>query len=171
MKKSEPEKITIKTDWKYYSGLTCLSLSFILPLFGFLIPILKLPTKITVALITFLTIGGPEAMILSGSVLLGKAGFRYYRSKIFTFFKIKKKPKPVSQIRYYSGITIMILSVIPLYLNAYWSQTMPKDIWTKNAVLITADLIFVISFFVLGGEFWEKYKRLFIWDGKKKNKI
>ena len=155
----------LKKDWKFYTGIVCLGLSFFLPLLGFVVPFLKLPTTITVGVITFLTIGGPEAMILAGSVLLGKDGFRYYRNKIFLLFKRKSKPKPVSKIRYYTGLTIMILSVIPLYLNAYFSEIMPQQEYSKNAILISADLIFVISFFILGGEFWEKYKKLFICDG------
>ncbi|NGX52504.1 MAG: hypothetical protein KR126chlam5_00804 [Candidatus Anoxychlamydiales bacterium] len=165
MKKKVLKQIKLKKDWKFYTGLVCLILSFFLPLLGFVVPFLKLPTTITVGVITFLTIGGPEAMILAGSVLLGKDGFRYYRNKMFLFFKRKSKPKPVSEIRYYTGLTIMVLSVIPLYLNAYFSEIMPQKEYTKNAILISADLIFVISFFILGGEFWEKYKRLFIWDG------
>lgn len=170
MKKKALKEIKLKKDWKYYSGLICLALSFFLPLLGFLIPFLKLPSTITVGIITFLTIGGPEVMILAGSVLLGKDGFRYYRNKIFLLFKRKTKPKPVSKIRYYTGLTIWILSVFPLYINAYFSEIMPQQKYAKNAILISADLIFVISFFILGGNFWEKFKKLFIWDGKNKNK-
>ncbi|NGX33778.1 MAG: hypothetical protein K1060chlam1_00119 [Candidatus Anoxychlamydiales bacterium] len=165
MKKKVLKEIKLKKDFKCYTGLVCVALSFLLPILGFLVPFLKLPHIITVGIITFLTIGGPEAMILIGSVVLGKDGFKYYRNKMFLLFKRKTKPKPVSKIRYYSGLTIMVLSVIPLYINAYFSKIMPLNEYAKNAILISADLIFVISFFILGGEFWEKYKKLFVWDG------
>ena len=37
---------------------------------------------------------------------------------------------------------------------------------TTFYVIITSDLAFVLSFFVLGEEFWEKLKRLFTWEGR-----
>lgn len=77
----------------------------------------------------------------------------------------------MSKVRYYFGLAIMILSVVPLYLNAYWPEVMPEKVYAKNAILISADLIFVISFFILGANFWEKFKGLFIWDEHKKNSL
>jgi hypothetical protein len=31
---------------------------------------------------------------------------------------------------------------------------------------VIADLGFILSVFLMGGEFWEKFRRLFIWEGK-----
>ena len=33
-------------------------------------------------------------------------------------------------------------------------------------ILVLGDVIFVASFFVLGGEFWSRVNRLFQWPGK-----
>jgi len=61
----------------------------------------------------------------------------------------------------------MIVSVLPLYFNAYFPQILPDESKHKYFLLISADLAFVISFFILGGEFWGKFKRLFTWEEQK----
>ena len=37
---------------------------------------------------------------------------------------------------------------------------------SRIVVLAAADLAFILSIFVMGGEFWEKFRRLFVWEGK-----
>lgn len=114
---------------------------------------------------TFLTIGGPELLVIFAVALLGKEVYNYYKEKAFRWFKSKRKPKPVSKVRYYIGLAIMIGSALPLYLDAYAPMIMPSDQSARYYVLVAADFVFVLSFFVLGGKFWEKFKKLFIWEG------
>ncbi|NGX27562.1 MAG: hypothetical protein K940chlam6_01500 [Chlamydiae bacterium] len=160
--------LTQKKDWKYYVGLSFLSLSLILPLLGFLVPFLDLPIRVMTVLIGALSIGGPEIMIILAVIFLGKERILYFKNQVWKFFKKKKMPKPVSKSRYYFGLIVFFGSILPLYFNAYFPDILPKDEDMRFLVLISADLLFVLSFFILGANFWEKFKRLFIWDGPKK---
>jgi len=36
----------------------------------------------------------------------------------------------------------------------------------RIVILAAADVAFILSIFVMGGEFWEKFRRLFVWEGK-----
>jgi hypothetical protein len=152
----------IKRDWKFYLGITSLLASFILPLFGFFVPFLKLPVKVTVPIVAFLTVGGPEITVIVGVLLLGKKVFKYYKNRVFLF--LKRIFKNVSKPRYYVGLFIMFFSVVPLYINGYFKGILPKDDTTRYLILVSADFSFVISFFILGEGFWEKFKGLFIWN-------
>lgn len=150
-------------DWKYYLGLSLLFLSLILPLFGFFIPFFDLPVAVKTVLIGALSLGGPEILITLAVILLGKEKILYFKGKIAKFFKRKKPLKPVSRFRYYFGLLLFFGSLVPIYLNAYSPTTLPEDETTRLLILISGDLTFVISFFILGANFWEKFKRLFLY--------
>jgi len=36
----------------------------------------------------------------------------------------------------------------------------------SHARLALGDLAFIISMFIMGGEFWDKVRRIFVWEGK-----
>ncbi|QVL56708.1 MAG: transporter suffix domain-containing protein [Simkaniaceae bacterium] len=151
----------LKKDWKYYLGMTFLILSFLIPAIGFIFPFLGLPTALAAALLGVFTVGIPEVMILLAVLLLGKETFNYYKNKIF---KRKYPPKPVSKFRYYFGLVIFLASPIPLYMNGYSPDLLPEG--GRHYILIAGDLAFVLSFFILGGGFWEKIKALFRWESR-----
>ena len=156
--------VTIHKDWKFYTGITFLILSLIFPLFGFFVPLLDLPTPIEVAIITALTVGGPELMIMFAAAFLGKETYIYIKGKVRAFFRRKKKSKSVGMTRYYIGLFIFLMSPTLLYFNAYWPEIMPQDATARYYLLVSGDLAFVLSFFIMGASFWEKFKRLFIWN-------
>jgi len=157
----------IEKNWKYYLGMTCFILSFVFPLIGFLIPFLGLPLALMAFLTGFLMFGGPEIMIVLAVVFLGKPVLNQIKEKFFKLFKRKKPYKPVSRFRYYLGIVIFFGSFTPFYLNGYAPHLLPDhEVW-RLYIFIGSDLVFILSFFILGGNFWEKFKKLFIWDEKK----
>jgi hypothetical protein len=155
----------LKKDWRFYAGLTALVLSIILPVFAVVVPFLGLPVAWAAALAGALVLGGPEVLALVAVALLGKPTFKYLTYQFKKAFRRAVLERPVSKTRYYTGLTISLLSFVPLYLYGYqphWLPGGPARIW----ILAAADLIFIGSFFIMGGEFWEKLRRIFIWEGK-----
>ncbi|MCB1084165.1 MAG: transporter suffix domain-containing protein [Simkania sp.] len=151
-----------KKDWKYYLGMTFLFLSFLIPAIGFVFPFLGLPTTLAATLVGIFTVGIPEVMIILAVLCLGKETFNYYKQK--NFKKRKGQPKPVSKFRYYFGLVIFLASPIPLYMNGYSPDLLPNE--GRHYILMAGDFAFVLSFFILGGGFWEKIKALFRWDSQ-----
>ncbi len=156
--------LKIHKGWKYYIGMTCLIFSLGLPAFGFAIPFMGLQPTLAAILVGFLTIGGPEVMIFLAVLFLGKETLSYYKQKLYKCFFKRRKYEPVSKFRYYFGLVIFFASPTPLYFNAYGAQFLPADEHLRHFILMGADLAFVLSFFILGGNFWEKFKSLFIWN-------
>ncbi|CAN5315537.1 transporter suffix domain-containing protein [soil metagenome] len=151
-------------NWRYYVGLTALVLSVVFPLSAFLVPLLRLSSGAAALTSGFLLAGAPEILILLAVALLGKENFDLIISRAKGFFFVTFFQRPTSKFRYSIGLTIFILSILPLYLMGYASSWMP----TGNAKLFLlggADLACIASVFVMGGEFWGKFRSLFVWEG------
>ena len=163
---TQPEEIKVKKNWKYYTGIICFIVAFLLPLLGFLVPSLGLSDEATATIITILTVGGPEIMMVFAALLVGKETFQLVKAKIFALFRRKKPLAPVGKTRFYVGLFILFASGIPLYLHGYFPQWLPFEMGSTERLyfLLVFDLIFIFSFIILGGHFWDKFKALFNYE-------
>ena len=151
-------------DWRFYAGVSALILSVLFPLSALLVPLLGLPSGEATLISGFLLAGAPEILILLAVALLGKENFDRIISCAKGAFFAAFFQKPASKLRYSIGLAIFILSILPLYLVGYAPSWMP----TGNAklfLLAGADLACLVSVFVMGGEFWRKFRSLFVWEG------
>jgi F0F1-type ATP synthase membrane subunit a len=166
-----PEK-----DWKYYLGLSLFIYSFI-PICTvellFLLPF-STSAKASAALVY---VGSGEIAFLSAVALLGKPFVDMLKARIKGFF-IRKKPvlppEPIGKTRHLIGVTLFFVSFLPYPIVVgilIFGNPMGRDLHYLVAALLTGDVIFIISLFVLGGEFWERLKKLFEWPGKNPEKI
>jgi hypothetical protein len=159
---AESPKLT--KGWRFYAGMTALALALILPLGALFVPLLGLPAAQSVVLAGALAAGGPEVLTLLAVALLGKEVFQYFTHRAKGLLRRVLFETPVSKTRYYVGLWIILLSWLPAYLYAYLPTTMPGE-GIRIYVLAAMDLAFVASVFLMGGEFWEKVRRIFIYEG------
>ena len=57
------------------------------------------------------------------------------------------------------------MSWLPAYIYAYAPALTPQGD-ARIYLLAAMDLSFVVSVFLMGGEFWEKVRRIFVYEGK-----
>jgi len=157
-------------DWKYYLGLALLVYSFI-PIFTVeLLLLLPLSTaeKASLALIY---VGSGEVAFISAVALLGKPFVEALKAKIKGFFHRRKPaapPAPISRTQHAIGVTLFFVSFLPYPIVEavlIFGNPTGKDVQYLVAAMLAGDVIFIISLFVLGGEFWARLKRLFAWPG------
>ncbi|MFA5182493.1 MAG: transporter suffix domain-containing protein [Syntrophales bacterium] len=158
-------------SWKYYLGVSLFIYSF-LPLCTvellFLLP-LTASEKASAALIY---IGSGEIACISAVALLGKPFVEALKTRIKGFFVRKKPvapPKPVGKTQHAIGVTLFFLSFLPYPVAEgvlFFGHPTGRDLHYLVAAMLAGDVIFIISLFVLGGEFWERLKKLFEWPGK-----
>jgi len=160
-----PAPPVLNRDWRFYAGMTALILSLIMPLFAFLVPLLGLPVAESAVIVGVLIAGGPEVVGLVGIALLGRNAFKYFTYQAKRAFSAAVLATRVSKKRYYIGLSINMTSWIPLYLYGYFPAWLPSGD-ARTYILASAGLSFILSMFIMGGEFWEKFRRLFIWEGK-----
>lgn len=165
---------TIKKDWKYYLGIALFVYCFIPYVFTFLVlPFLPVSKVTAVSLATGLLISSEISFLLCVA-LLGKPFIQLLKSKIKAIFKEKgvEHLKPVGKVRHHVGITMLLVaSVVPYFLTEIALLLGYVEKYGHTALislLILGDLLFITSFFVLGGEFWARVNELFAWPGKKK---
>ena len=159
---AQPESAS---NWRLKAGIAVLILAMALPLCALLVPLLELPMAQSALMAGGLVAGAPEVLMLLAAALLGRQNFDRIMGAAKKFFFTTFFASPVSRQRYYAGLAVCVLSIVPLYLAGYVPSSMPAGN-NRIVILAAADVAFILSIFVMGGEFWEKFRRLFVWEGR-----
>jgi hypothetical protein len=154
------------TSWRLKLGIALFGLSIVLPVLGVpLVAILGLPTA------TGVTISG--VMLVSAEVLgivavavMGKSGYAYIKNNIFGFLKQHEPPAEVSRTRYTIGLVMFSMPLVFGWVAPYATHLFPGYLGNEFTYAIVGDLILLTSLFVLGGDFWDKLRALFIGGAK-----
>ena len=142
-------------------GVTILVVGFMSPL---LIPFIA-STSWSVAVKTtvsgLLAFGIPEVFMLVAVAVMGKQGYEYIKNNAFKYLKRFAPPDTVTLTRYRIGLVMFSLPLLvgwlQPYLGNYFSFLNNLPAWQY----VVGDIIFFASFFVLGGDFWDKFSGLF----------
>lgn len=136
---------------------------------GFLCPLLvplvvasDLTTEWKAALSGLLLLGIPELFMLAAVAVLGKSGFDYLKVRLLRVFKQYAAPKAVSPTRYRIGLVMFLLPVLLGWWVPYVAHLLPA--YEENRIVIAAggDVLLLTSLVVLGGDFWDKVRALFV---------
>ncbi len=108
----------------------------------------------------------PQIGIFLAIAVLGKPGYEYLKKTIFRWLKKHGPSYHVSHKRYRIGILLFLIPILFGWILPYFSHIIPGYEANKIIFAIAGDCMFIVSFFVLGGEFWDKIRALFIYDSK-----
>ena len=163
--------------WRYKAGLGLFIIGNVLLVTGILMPMMGLGNA---GLISALVVGG-EIISLSSIVFLGKAGFKTLKGKIFGAAKAGFH-KPVGRVRHYVGIALFCLNTVSLYLivdyavaafDAASMETPVAIVWGMDlsqqrelvlGLFLVGEISFIVSLYLLGADWWEKFRNLFVWS-------
>ena len=123
-----------------------------------------LSTGIKTILSGLLAFGIPELFMVIAAGIMGKEGFNYIKRLINLLFKIYGPPDSVSKIRFKFGLFLFIIPLFCAFVLPYIISVFPIVLDYFLVIAIATDIILVISLFVLGGNFWDKLRGLFIQD-------
>jgi hypothetical protein len=108
-----------------------------------------------------LAFGIPEVFMLIAVAVLGKQGYEFLKGIAFKFLKRFAPSDSVSLVRYRIGLVLfsfpLLVGWIQPYLGHYFSFIQELPLWFSTI----GDLMLFSSFFVLGGDFWDKFSGLF----------
>jgi hypothetical protein len=123
----------------------------------------SLSMSVKATLTAVLVIGAPKIALLASIAILGKPGFAYLKTLVFGYMK---PPAEVSPARHRVGIVMLVSAIVFSVLEPYLIPFLPS--YTEHGRLYSAagDLMMIGSIFVLGGDFWDKLRALFIRDAK-----
>lgn len=147
-------------------GVFLLVLSCAAPLGGFLVAALDLPTSVKAAIIGALGVGIPELLMIAAVAVLGRDNYERIKSKILALLGRLKPAAKVGRVRYSVGLVFFILPLVPTYIMAYIPRWLPDNSPERLWVNLAADAMFLASLFILGGDFWDKLRALFVREAK-----
>ena len=152
--------------WRFRAGILFFVLWLICPVFIPLVYATGLPTSWKATLSGLLVLGIPQACGLLAVVLLGKEGFNYLKGRFFGFFRKLAPPDRVSRTRYRIGLVLFVIPLFFGWLAPYAPEWIPGYEEHRFIINVTGDLMFFSSLFVLGGDFWDKVRALFLHEAK-----
>lgn len=130
-----------------------------------LIPLVLLtswPVGLKSALSGLLALGIPELFMVIAAAIMGKSGFQYLKRKLYGLLKRFGPPAEVSPLRYRIGLVMFSLPLLVGFILPYFEDRVPLLDAYSSMIVIIGDVMFIVSLFVLGGDFWDKLRSLFI---------
>ena len=150
------------SPWRVKLGMAIFIIGFLSPA---LIPVVKamqMPTAWKVGISGALAVGIPEIFSMVAVAIMGKPGFDHIKSRFFAFLKKHGPADKVSPARYHIGLVMFGLPILFGWLAPYVSILIPGYDLQGFVVNLIGDLMFISSLFVLGGDFWDKIRSLFV---------
>jgi hypothetical protein len=154
------------SSWRLRLGVALFLLSIVLPLLGIpLVVAFGLSATMTASISGAILIGA-ELLGLLAVAVMGKSGFAFIKNHIFGFLKQHGPPKDVSRRRYTIGLVMFFVPIFFGWISIYVSDLIPGFSSNPLPYAIGGDLLLLMSLVVLGGNFWDKIRALFIYDAK-----
>lgn len=114
-----------------------------------------------------LLLGFPKLFLVLAVAIMGKPGFAYLKSLIAARLKRFAPAATVSPLRYRLGLVLFIAVILLSSIGPYVvPQAGSLRMQHPQIVAVTGDLLLLVSLFILGGDFWDKLRALFIRDAK-----
>lgn len=109
---------------------------------------------------------GFEIMAIPAVAIMGKENFDRIMAKVLGWFRKMKPAGDIGRVRHAIGILLFIVPVLPTYVMAYAPGWLPDSSVQRLGVSLSADGMFLVSLFVLGGDFWDKLRALFVREAR-----
>ena len=154
----------VQPDWRFRTGVIVFAISWCSPLLIPLVTASGLPAHWKTIISGALAVGIPEIGTILAIAIMGKLGFETMKHRIFGFLKKHGPADRVSLARYRIGLVMFVMPLLFGLLSPYLQGLVPQIDAHRNLLAITGDLALIGSLFVLGGDFWDKVRSLFVHD-------
>lgn len=144
--------------WRFKLGIALIAL---MALAWLLIPI-EAALGMSAAVIGTTTAGiaiANKIILLLAIAVMGKAGFQELKAKIF---RQLTPPAEVGPMRHRIGVVMFCLPILHSLLETWASHIAPQLVENRLGVDLVMDVMLIAAVFVLGGNFWDKLRALFV---------
>jgi hypothetical protein len=142
-------------------GLALLGIGAVLPLGAVFVLETDWPTMVKSAL-AGVSFFGFEILAIPAVALMGKENFDRITVAAKRWIGSLKPAGDIGPTRHIVGLALFLAPLVPTYIMAYLPNWLPDNAPERLWVNILADAVFLISLFVLGGDFWDKLRALFV---------
>ena len=152
--------------WRLKLGVVLFGLSIVLPVLGVpLVAAMGLSAGV-VATVSGALLGGSEILGIVAVAVMGKSGFAFFKNRLLGILKQYGPPAEVGPVRYRIGLVMFAVPILLGWLTPYLADRVPGYVGNEFVFGVVGDLVLLTSLFVLGGDFWDKVRSLFIHGAK-----
>ena len=145
-------------------GMALFGLSILLPLIGVpALSALSLSTGMTASITGGLLVSGEILGVVSVAVM-GKQGYVALKHWFLQVLNRYGPPQRVSRRRYSIGLVMFCAPILFAWVSGYAAQWIPYFVKNPLMYALGGDILLLASLFVLGGDFWDKIRSLFVHD-------
>ena len=157
---------TVLNGWRMRLGIGMFGLSILIPVAGVpLVAMLGLPSTATATVSGGLLVAA-EAMGIAAIAVMGKKGFAAIKKQVLGWLKQYGPPSKVGPLRYKIGLVMFVVPIVFGWLSIYMAKWIPGFGSDPFLYAVGGDMMLLASLFVLGGDFWDKVRALFIHDAE-----
>ncbi|MDJ0985304.1 MAG: hypothetical protein QNJ26_07150 [Desulfobacterales bacterium] len=159
--------VTPPPGWRFRLGVIFFALGCITPVGAAIVALTNLSPALKATLGGLFLVGGPEVCTILAVAFMGKAGFAYVKNRLLAMLRRYGPPKEVGRVRYYIGLVMWLIPAVYAWVLTYMSlDWLPGFPEYRIPIALSLDFIFICSFLVLGGDFWDKVRSLFVYRAK-----
>jgi hypothetical protein len=98
---------------------------------------------------------------------MGKENLAAVKAKVFAWFKPLAPPEFVNKPRFYIGIILFSLCLLESIVHVHWDGIVKWYADFALAYMIFWNVVFLLSLYILGGDFFNRLIGLFIYSPEK----
>jgi len=149
-------------SWRFPVGVAIFVIGLAAPAAIPLVAVTGLPVSWKALLSGALAVGIPEVMMAIAAAVMGRPGFAELKRRLGGWLHRFGPPHAVGPTRYRIGLVMFTLPLLLAWLGPYIQGHLPGAGTFPMWLHVSGDLMFLASLFVLGGEFWDKLRALFV---------
>jgi len=153
----------MSADIRLKLGVALLILGLIMPAGTLVVVATDWPIAVKTMASSILLFGF-EVMLVPAVALMGKENFQRIWAAAMGFLKTLKPAGNVGRERYQWGFWMLVVPTLYAWIASYAPSWLPQDYVLRVCANLGLDLITLASLFVLGGDFWDKVRALFLHD-------
>ena len=162
----EQDTAPLPTGWRMGVAMALMALSLGSALFIPIVASLDLPTGTKATLSGLLILGIPQLLTLVAVAIVGKPGFQFIKTCVLGAVMKLGPPREVGLMRYRIGLLLFVLPLLLAFVSPYVGDLYPEIGFPGAVVGAIGDLMLLVSLFVLGGDFWDKLRSLFVYRAR-----
>ena len=153
--------------FRFYLGLVIFITSFFMLPIGLVLKGFMATHFLKGVILAVFWISAP-LMKISSIAILGKSSYEWINYKMHYIYHHVAKPHQVTPLRYNIGLVLFVLPFLPNYMISFMPHLFSISLTARYIIIVASDVVFIASLFVLGGDFWDKLRALFIYKAKAK---
>jgi len=152
------------SSWRFRAGIALFVVGLACPLLIPTVVASDLSPSWKTALSGLFGVGIPDVFTIAAVAVMGKDGFNALKQRAFGLLRRMAPPDRVGPVRYRIGLVMFVAPIVFAWAGPYLRPLLPWLGAPSRVAAVAGDLVFVASFFVLGGDFWDKIRALFVQD-------